>query len=214
MCKRLVMARGFYEQFNRPNVELVDTVIDHVEPRGIVTRDGRLHELDVIVLATGFDAHAYLKPLELVGPNGLRLSELWDGEPFGYRSVALPGFPNLFTLLGPHSPIGNQSIFAVSESQIDYALGLIDVWRRGDADAMSPTFEATERFNAELRAAAPRTIWASGCQSWYIGKDGVPHPWPWTPERHREMLARPMLEEWELSGGRGARAVRAPSAAG
>jgi cation diffusion facilitator CzcD-associated flavoprotein CzcO len=214
MCKRLVMARGFYEQFNRPHVELVDAGIDHVEPRGIVTRDGRLHELDVIVLATGFDAHAYMKPLELIGLGGIRLSELWDGEPFGYRSVALPGFPNMFTLLGPHSPIGNQSIFTVSESQIDYALALIDVWRRGEADVMSPTFEATERFNAELRAAAPTTIWASGCQSWYIGKDGVPHPWPFTPERHREMLARPMLDEWELSGGSSAHAARAPAAGG
>jgi cation diffusion facilitator CzcD-associated flavoprotein CzcO len=199
LCKRLVMATHFYEQFNRPTVELVDTGIDRVEERGIVTSDGCLHELDVIVLATGFDAHAYMKPLELIGPGELRLSELWDGEPFGYRSVALPGFPNLFTLLGPHSPIGNQSIFAVSEAQMDYALALIDVWRRGEVDAMWPTEEATEQFNAELRDAAPTTIWASGCSSWYIGKDGVPHPWPWTPERHREMLARPQMQEWEFS---------------
>ena len=202
MCKRLVMATGFYKQFERANVELVDVPIDHVEPRGIVTRDGRLHELDVIVLATGFDAHAYLRPLELIGPGGLRLSQLWAGEPYGYRSVALPGFPNLFTLLGPHSPIGNQSIFAVSESQMDYALALIDLWRRGEADAMWPSSEATEGFNAELRAAAPNTIWASGCSSWYIGEDGTPHPWPWTPQRHRAMLARPQLSEWEFSGGR------------
>jgi cation diffusion facilitator CzcD-associated flavoprotein CzcO len=145
MCKRLVVSTNFYRQFQRPNVELIDAGIDHVEPRGIVTSDGRLHELDVIVLATGFDAHAYLKPLELIGPDGLRLSELWDGEPFGYRSVALPGFPNVFTLLGPHSPIGNQSIFTVSETQIEYALSLIDMWRNGEADAMWPTAEATER---------------------------------------------------------------------
>jgi cation diffusion facilitator CzcD-associated flavoprotein CzcO len=205
MCKRLVMATNFYSQFERPTVELVDAGIDHVEPRGIVTRDGRLHELDVIVLATGFDAHAYLKPLELIGLDGVRLSELWDGEPYGYRSVALPGFPNVFTLLGPHSPLGNQSIFAVSETQMDFALVLIERWRRGDFDAISPTREATEQFNAELRAAAPNTIWASGCDSWYIGEDGVPHPWPWTPERHREMLAAPRLEEWV----RAPRAVRA-----
>jgi cation diffusion facilitator CzcD-associated flavoprotein CzcO len=202
MCKRLVMGTSFYSQFNRPNVELVDAGIDRVEPRGIVTRDGRVHELDVIVLATGFDAHAYMKPLELIGRDGLRLSELWDGEPFGYRSVAVPGFPNLFTLLGPHSPIGNQSICTVSETQIDFALALIDMWRRGGVEAMWPTVQATERFNAELRAAVPHTIWASGCMSWYIGKDGVPHPWPWTPERHREMLAQPLLEEWELAPSR------------
>ena len=199
MCKRLIMGTGFYSQFKRPNVELVDAGIDRIEPRGIVTRDGRVHELDVIVLATGFDAHAYMKPLELVGRDGVRLSALWDGEPFGYRSVAVPGFPHMFTLLGPHSPIGNQSICTVSETQIEFALALIDIWRRGGVEAMWPTAHATERFNAELRAAVPHTIWASGCMSWYIGKDGVPHPWPWTPERHREMLAEPLLEEWELA---------------
>jgi cation diffusion facilitator CzcD-associated flavoprotein CzcO len=199
MCKRLVMSTSFYSQFKRPNVELVDAGIDRVEPRGIVTRDGRVHELDVIVLATGFDAHAYMKPLELIGRDGLRLSELWDGEPFGYRSVAIPGFPNAFTLFGPHSPIGNQSICTVSETQMDFALAMIDIWRRGAVEAMWPTAQATERFNAELRAAAPHTIWASGCASWYIGKDGVPQLWPWTPERHREMLAEPLLEEWELT---------------
>lgn len=208
MCKRLVVGTNFYRQFRRANVELVDVAIDHVEPRGIVTHDGRLHELDVIVLATGFDAHAFLKPLELVGLEGVRLSELWEAEPFGYRSVALPGFPNLFTLLGPHSPIGNQSIFTVSETQMDFALALIAMWRRGEVDTMWPTVEATERFNAELRAAAPNTIWASGCQSWYLGKDGVPQPWPWTPERHREMLAEPRLHEWEFAP-RPARTTRA-----
>ena len=199
MCKRLVMGTNFYRQFERQTVDLVDSGIDRIEPRGIVTRDGRLHELDVIVLATGFDAHAYMKPLDLVGPGGVRLSELWDGEPYGYRSVALPGFPNVFTLLGPHSPIGNQSIFTVSETQMDFALALIRMWRRGEADAMWPTLGATEQFNADLRDAVPDTIWASGCKSWYIGKDGVPHPWPWTPERHREMLAAPRLEEWEFA---------------
>jgi cation diffusion facilitator CzcD-associated flavoprotein CzcO len=213
MCKRLVMGTNFYPQFRRPTVELVDVGIDRVEPRGIVTRDGRLHELDVIVLATGFDAHAYLKPLELVGLDQLKLSELWDGEPFGYRSVALPSFPNVFTLLGPHSPIGNQSIFTVSESQMDYALALIELWRRREADAMWPKRDATARFNAELREATPSTIWASGCNSWYIGKDGTPHPWPWTPEHHREMLARPRLEEWELRRTDGARGAARAGAA-
>jgi len=123
MCKRLVMGTGFYELFERPDVELVDAGIDHVEPRGIVTRDGVLHELDVIVLATGFDAHAFVRPMELIGPGGLRLSEVWDAEPFGYRSVALPGFPNVLMLIGPHSPFGNQSLFTISETQMDFAMG-------------------------------------------------------------------------------------------
>src|SRR5581483_4653295 len=100
------------------------------------------------------------------------------GEPFAYRTVALPGFPNVFTLIGPHSPFGNQSLFTISETQMDYALRFIDLWRRGEVDAASPSRAATDAYNAELRAAIPNTIWASGCKSWYIGQDGLPTPGP------------------------------------
>ena len=112
----------------------------------------------------------------------------------------------MFTLIGPHSPFGTQSLFTISETQIDYALGFIELWRRGKVDAASPSPEATTAYNAELRAAIPNTIWASGCKSWYIGKDGLPHAWPWTPERHREMLRR--AEARGMGAGRRPGAVR------
>lgn len=62
-CKRLVLGGGFYQAFTRGEAELVDVPIDHIEPRGIRTTDGELHEVDVIVLATGFEAQSYLRPL-------------------------------------------------------------------------------------------------------------------------------------------------------
>jgi cation diffusion facilitator CzcD-associated flavoprotein CzcO len=199
MCKRIVMGTGFYGQFVRPNVDLVDAGIDHVGPDGIVTRDGVLHELDVIILATGFDAHAFLRPMELIGPGGLRLSELWSEEPFAYRTVGLPGFPNVLMLMGPLSPLGNQSLFATSETQQDFALSVIEEWRRGAIDAAAPTAEATAEFMAQARAALPNTVWATGCDSWYIGKDGLPNLWPWMPERHRELLQQRVAGDWVCS---------------
>ncbi len=205
MCKRLVMGTGFYGLFESPTVDLVDAGIDHVQERGIVTRDGVLHELDVIVLATGFDAHAFVRPMELVGPDGLRLSEVWEGEPYGYRSVALPGFPNVLMLIGPHSPFGNQSLFAISENQQDFAMGVIDEWRRGEVDALAPTREATDRFNEEIRGAMGQTVWATGCDSWYIGKDGLPHAWPWMPSRHRDILQGREPGDWDAIPGPAAR---------
>jgi cation diffusion facilitator CzcD-associated flavoprotein CzcO len=199
MCKRLIAANGFYELFEQPHVELVDIGIDHIQERGIVTSDGVLHELDVIVLATGFDAHAFVRPMELIGPGGLRLSEAWtEREPYGYRTVGLPGFPNVLMLIGPHSPFGNQSLFMISETQQDFAMGIIERWRRGEVETMMPTREATDRFNEQLRAAMPNTIWTSGCNSWYIGKDGLPHAWPWRPDRHRELLRAPEPGDWDV----------------
>ena len=197
ICKRLVMGTGFYQLFERPNVELVDAAIDHVEERGIVTADGRLHELDVIVLATGFDAHAFVRPMELIGPGGVKLSDVWQGEPFAYRSVGLPGFPNVLMLIGPHSPFGNQSLFTIFENQADFAMGVIGEWRRGEVDAIAPTREATDRFMDEVRDQIPNTVWATGCRSWYIGKDGLPHAWPFMPSRHTEILRERERGDWQ-----------------
>ncbi len=197
MCKRLIMGTGFYKLFQRPDVDLVDTGIDHIEPRGIVTKDGVLHEQDVIVMATGFNAHNYVQPIEFTGLDGVKLSEVWgEREPYGYRSVAVPGFPNVFMLIGPHSPFGNQSLFTISETQADFVMCCIEQWQRREVEWMAPTPEATERFNQEMKAALPDTIWTSGCNSWYIGKDGIPSVWPWVASHHREILRSPEQGDW------------------
>ena len=190
LCKRLVMSAGFYPALQRDRAELVTEAIARVEPRGVVTADGRLHELDVLILATGFDAHAYLRPMRVTGEDGVTLEQAWAAGPRAYRTVALPGFPNLFTLMGPHSPVGNQSLIAVAEAQAGYVLRWIERLERQGGHA-SPRADATDAYNAALREAAPRTIWASGCTSWYLDADGVPEVWPWTPARHRAMLREP-----------------------
>jgi cation diffusion facilitator CzcD-associated flavoprotein CzcO len=194
------MSSGFYPALQRPGTELVTERIDRVEHDGIVTADGTLHAADVIVLATGFDFHAYMRPMEIAGADGVTLARAWADGPRAYRTVALPGFPNLFMLMGPHSPVGNQSLIAVAEAQVGYALRFIEMLRGGGLTSAYPTADATDDFNAELRAAMPDTVWTTGCRSWYIGADGRPELWPWTPARHREMLREPELEDYELVG--------------
>ena len=159
----------------------------------------------MIVLATGFDAHAFVRPMELIGPDGVRLSEVWDRQPYGYRSVALPGFPNVLMLLGPHSPFGNQSQFTVSETQQDFAMRVINLWRRGEVDAMAPTREATDRFNESIRAGMAPTVWVTGCDSWFLGKDGLPSVWPFPAKHHRDILRAPELTDWQVHPGPAAR---------
>lgn len=197
MCKRLIASSGFYRAVQQPNVELVTDGITRVEPGGVRTRDGVLHELDVLVLATGFDAHAYVRPMQLTGVDGVDIDDAWRDGPRAYRTVALPGFPNFFMLMGPHSPFGNYSLVAIAEVQARYAMRCIDAWRTGAIDAVAPTAEATDEFNQQMRAAMPNTVWVTGCQSWYLGKDGLPELWPWTPEKHRAMLREPDLTEFE-----------------
>jgi cation diffusion facilitator CzcD-associated flavoprotein CzcO len=198
MCKRLVFAGHFYRSVQQPGVEVVTDAIDHVEPRGIVTVDGTLHELDLLVLATGFDARAYVRPIQIVGESGRTLEEAWTDGPKAYRSVAVPGFPNLFMLMGPHSPIGNQSLVPVAEDQADYAMWWIKQIQDGRVTAAAPTEAATKDYNERMKAAMPQTIWVTGCSSWYLGKDGLPELFPWTPERHRELLRQPEIADFDV----------------
>ena len=198
MCKRQVMAGHYYQAIQKPGVRLVSEAIDHVEPRGVVTADGTLHELDLLVLATGFDARAYVRPMEIVGENGLKLDEAWADGPHAYRSVAVPGFPNLFMLMGPHSPIGNQSLVIIAEDQADYVMWWINEIREGRVTSAAPTETATKAYNEAMKATMPQTIWVTGCKSWYLGKDGLPELFPWVPRRHRELLSTPEVADFDV----------------
>jgi len=198
MCKRLILASHYYRSVQEPGVEVVTDPIDHIEPRGIVTADGTLHELDLLVLATGFDAHAYMRPLEVIGEGGRTLDEAWADGPMAYRSVAVPGFPNLFMLLGPHSPFGNQSLIPIAEDQANYAMWWINQLRDGVVRAAAPTEAATKEYNERMKAAMPQTIWVTGCSSWYLGKNGLPELFPWTPDIHHELLRQPELADFDV----------------
>lgn len=198
MCKRMIFAGHYYRSVQAPGVTVVTDPIVRVEPRGVVTADGTLHELDLLVLATGFDARAYVRPLTLVGEDGRTLDEVWAGGATAYRSVAVPGFPNMFMLMGPHAPVGNDSLVNIAEHQADYVLWWIEQLRAGRIVAASPTEEATKRYNDDMKAAMPHTVWTTGCSSWYLGTDGLPELFPWEPDRYSELLRAPQVTDFEV----------------
>jgi cation diffusion facilitator CzcD-associated flavoprotein CzcO len=197
-CKRLIMSDEFYPAIQKPNAHLVTEGIDRVEPHGVRTKDGVLHELDVLVIATGFDGHAFLRPMQVIGPDGTRLDDYWAQSNRAYRSVAVPGFPNFFMLVGPNSPIGNFSVIMISEMQVDYVMQLVDASLR-EGKAIVPSHAATDRFNAALRSAMNGTVWQSGCKSWYFDKNGNVQLWPWSFEQFVEDMRRPELADFELA---------------
>lgn len=199
-CKRLVMSSDFYQAIQRPQAEVVTEGILRVEPQGVRTRDGRLFPLDLLVLATGFRVDRFLRPIEVIGREGLRLDEVWSKRPSAYFSISIPGFPNLFMLNGPNGPVGNFSLIEVAELQLGYILQLVERLRSGACREIGPSEEATRRFEADRTQAAGSTIWASGCRSWYLDDRGVPMSWPWTFDRFRAEMAAPKLEAWEQIG--------------
>lgn len=198
-CKRLIVSPNFYQAIQHPGARLVTDGIERVEPDGIRTADGRLHELDVLVLATGFKVDRFVRPIRVTGRGGLPLEHLWAARPSAYLSVSVPSMPNLYLLNGPNGPVGNFSLIDVAECQIDYILPLIDVATSKGAEVCA-TPEAAARFEAERVEAAKKTIWVTGCRSWYLDDRGVPAAWPWTMERFREVMAAPAMDDFEVSG--------------
>jgi cation diffusion facilitator CzcD-associated flavoprotein CzcO len=199
-CKRLVISPNFYEAIQRPNAHLVTAGIERVEKDGVRTVDGRLHELDVLVLATGFRVDRFMRPIEVLGRGGISLDTVWAKRPSAYLSVSIPEFPNLFMLNGPNGPVGNFSLIDVAETQFSYVMQLVEGLVDGRWKQASATREAAERFEAERVERAKNTIWVTGCRSWYLDDRGIPAVWPWTFDRFREEMSRPKLEHYELLG--------------
>lgn len=111
--RRPLCDNGYYEKFNRANVFAIDlqkTPITNIEENGVLTSDGQLHELDILVLATGFHAvDGSFKAIRngIRGRRGVRLSDHWKHQPRTYLSLFVSGFPNLFLLGGPMGPFSN-----------------------------------------------------------------------------------------------------------
>jgi len=197
-CKRLVISDGFYDAMQRPTAALVTEPIAAVEPGGVRTSDGALHELDVLVLATGFDATAFFRPMRVTGRDGRTIAQEWEARPNAYLSISVPDFPNFFMLNGPNGPVGNFSLIEVAELQFGYIMQLVDRIVGGECGEISARREAMDAHEAERVAAADGTIWVTGCASWYLDDRGIPAVWPWTFERFRAEMAAPRLEAYDL----------------
>ncbi|MBV8162196.1 MAG: NAD(P)/FAD-dependent oxidoreductase [Acidimicrobiia bacterium] len=199
-CKRLVISPNFYDAVQRANARVVTEAIERVEKGGVRTTDGRLHELDVLVLATGFRVDRFMRPIDVTGRGGVSLDSVWANRPSAYLSVSIPDFPNLFMLNGPNGPVGNFSLIDVAETQFAYIMQLVDGLAAGRWREVSATRQAMEQFEAARVERAKNTIWVTGCRSWYLDDRGIPAVWPWSFDRFREEMSRPKLEHYELVG--------------
>jgi cation diffusion facilitator CzcD-associated flavoprotein CzcO len=197
-CKRLVMSDTFYSAITHPNADLVTDKIECIEPKGVRTVDGKLHELDVLVLATGYDAHSTLFPMKVTGRRGLTIDVAWKEANEAYLGVTIPGFPNFFMIGGPNSPIGNFSFLMTAERQCEYAVAMIEFLATSDVTAVAPKLDAMREFNDAVKTQMRETVWSSGCKSWYMDRNGNIASWPWTYEHFEQVMRRPDLTHFEL----------------
>ena len=171
-CKRVLLSNDYYPALQRPNVELITEAIQEVRPEGILTRDGTLHKVDALILATGFQAAEAVSPFSLVGRSGRELNEVWADGAEAYLGTAVSDYPNLFFIVGPNTGLGHNSMIYMIESQIAYILSCVRMMRSRKLRQVEVRPQVQQRYNRKLQARFPGTVWKSGCVSWYQTRNG------------------------------------------
>lgn len=169
-AKRPLCDSGYYQVYNQDNVELVDlkaTPIDHFTADGIVTADGTLHALDMVILATGFDAvDGNYTRLRIRGRGGRALREHWTDGPTSYLGMTVPGFPNLFMILGPNGPFTN--LPPSIETQVEFITDTIAETIRAGKAEIEATPDAESQWTETCREIANATLFPKA-ESWIFG---------------------------------------------
>jgi 4-hydroxyacetophenone monooxygenase len=181
--KRMLQDNGFYlAAYKRDNVELNTGGIAEIVPDGIVDRNGRLHPVDVIIYATGFNANKFLWPMRIVGKDGQVLSDIWGDEPRAYLGITVPGFPNLFCLYGPGTNLAHGgSIIFHTECQVRYVMDCLRFLIESGASAIDCKREVFRDFVDRLEQALAKMVWSHpGVNNWYKNARGaVVNTSPW-----------------------------------
>ncbi|MFR9803169.1 flavin-containing monooxygenase [Pseudonocardia sp. RS010] len=169
--KRLPLDTDYYVTYNRPNVTLVDlrrSPIEEITEKGIRTGD-ELHELDILIYATGFDAlTGPLTALNITGRDGRSLTDAWAEGPRTYLGLAVPGFPNLFTITGPGSPSVLSNMPVSTEQHAEWIGDCLVHLRERGIDRIEATPDATDEWTDHVQEVASETLYPRAA-SWYMG---------------------------------------------
>jgi cation diffusion facilitator CzcD-associated flavoprotein CzcO len=191
-CKRMLPSNRWYPALEAPNVELVTSGIGEVREHSVLDLDGVEREVDAIIFGTGFHVTDTPYAQQIRGRDATRISDVWQGSPRAYLGTSVPGFPNLFVLLGPNTGLGHSSMVYMIESQIEHVLHALDAMDTSGSQTIEISGEAHAQFNREVDERMQGTVWdTGGCSSFYIdasGRNATLWPdWTW---RFRQRAAR------------------------
>jgi len=177
-CKRVLFSSHFLPALQRPNVELVTDAVARVEPEGVVTSDGRLHEVDCIIYGTGFKATEFMFPMELTGRTGRSLRDEWADGAHAHLGMTIPGFPSMFVMYGPNTNTSGGSIIFYHEAQAAYLRQALEALHDRGAAAVEVRREVEARSDSDLQSRFRGTAWTA-CDSWYRDDHGrIVANWP------------------------------------
>ena len=172
-CKRILISSDYLPALKKPHVTLVAEALSELREQTLVTAGGTELAVDVIIFATGFESPEEKPPVEAIGLQGRSLHAEMKASPKAYLGATLPGFPNMFLVLGPNTGLGHSSMIYMMESQFRY---IVDAMKKSRAHGwafadLKP--QVMERYQVWVQERLKRTVWnAGGCASWYLSKDG------------------------------------------
>lgn len=171
-CKRILLSNDYYPALAQPNVEVLGATVTDVGPRSVTLSNGRTLEADAIVYGTGFAVHDYLGGIRVSGRGGRSLNDEWAGGAEAYLGTTVAGFPNLFTIVGPNTGLGHNSMIVMIEGQARYTRRAIERLRERGLRSLEVKPEVQRAYNEWVQSRNAETIWASGCKSWYLDARG------------------------------------------
>ncbi|HIA59315.1 MAG TPA: NAD(P)/FAD-dependent oxidoreductase [Gammaproteobacteria bacterium] len=171
-CKRLCVDSDYYQTFNRDNVSLIDVnacPIERITSAGIKTANQE-YVFDVLIMATGFDAMTgALLRIDIRGRDGLSLRKKWRDGPKNYLGLTANGFPNFFTITGPGSPSVLANMIVAIEQHVEWIGDCLQHLRANSVSTIEASSKAEDHWVRLVNKIANKTLFPSGCNSWYTG---------------------------------------------
>ena len=172
-CKRVLLSNTYYPALAADNASVVTDAIVRVVPQGVETADGTLHELDVLILGTGFKVQD--PPIaHRVSVDGRTLHEIWKGNGMAaLHGLTVAGVPNFFYLMGPNTALGHNSVLLMIEAQIDHLIRALDLLDSQRMRTIEPRQDVQDAYDRKIQRELRGTVWNSGgCNSWYLDENG------------------------------------------
>ncbi|KAF2232138.1 FAD/NAD(P)-binding domain-containing protein [Viridothelium virens] len=199
-CRRPTPAPGYLEALVAENSTVFTDPIGRITPSGFTDHEGKEHEVDVIICATGFDT-SWLPRFPFIA-NGVDLRDMWGG-PDGvtsYLSLGIPTFPNHFTFCGPYGPLGHGSFMPLIERWTQYMFDVISKVQVENIKSLTPRLKVAQQFRQHADLFLKRTAWTSPCRSWFKqGKtDGQAAIYPGSRLHFMEIMKQPRYEDFDI----------------
>lgn len=174
-CKRLLVSDDFYPALAKTHVHLVHAGVARLTETSVVAADGSEAEVDVVIFCTGYKLGARTdgRPaVEVIGRNGQSLGQALRKRPESYRGVAIPGFPNYFTVGGLNGVVAYTSLIYSSEVHADYIAKRIEDIARRDLRAAEVRGDVTRAYNDVIQSELQKMSWSAGCTNFYLDSTG------------------------------------------